>query len=125
MLLIVTSFVTIALTYFQLSAEDYHWWWRSFFSGGSIAIFVLGYAFYFFFFRSAMHGFLQTTFFFGYVSMVRFCVHSNLQVFHFPLILVWFVTIQIVYGVFLMLGSVGFFSSYKFVSHIYNTIKSD
>ena len=33
-LLIVTSFITIALVYFQLSLEDYRWWWRSIFNGG-------------------------------------------------------------------------------------------
>jgi hypothetical protein len=100
MLLLVTSFVTIAMTYFQLSIEDHRWWWRSFFSGGATAVFVLGYAVFFFFYRSAMHGFLQATFFFGYIAVI-------------------------VYGVFLMLGAVGFFSAYKFVWHIYQSIKSD
>ncbi len=28
-LLIVTSFITIALTYFQLAVEDHRWWWRA------------------------------------------------------------------------------------------------
>ena len=42
MLIIVTCFVTIAFTYFQLIVEDYHWWWRSFFSGGSTGIIVFG-----------------------------------------------------------------------------------
>jgi hypothetical protein len=37
---IVTSFITIALTYFQLVAEDHHWWWRSFLSGGSVGLFI-------------------------------------------------------------------------------------
>lgn len=27
-LLIVTAFITVALTYFQLTAEDHEWWWR-------------------------------------------------------------------------------------------------
>ena len=27
-LLLVTAFVTVALTYFQLAAEDHLWWWR-------------------------------------------------------------------------------------------------
>lgn len=27
-LLIVTAFVTVALTYFQLASEDHEWWWR-------------------------------------------------------------------------------------------------
>lgn len=33
-LLSVTACVSVALTYFQLSAEDYRWWWRSIFSAG-------------------------------------------------------------------------------------------
>jgi hypothetical protein len=34
-LLIVTAFITVALTYFQLAVEDHRWWWRSFLCGGS------------------------------------------------------------------------------------------
>ena len=33
-LIVVTAFVTVALTYFQLAVEDHRWWWRSFFCGG-------------------------------------------------------------------------------------------
>lgn len=33
-LVIVTSMTTIALTYFQLSTEDYRWWWIAFIWGG-------------------------------------------------------------------------------------------
>jgi hypothetical protein len=35
MLVIVTSFITIALLYFQLAREDYRWWWSVFCNGGS------------------------------------------------------------------------------------------
>jgi transmembrane 9 superfamily protein 1 len=45
-LLLVTSFITIALVYFQLSLEDYRWWWRSIFNGG----FAISFHFFFFFF---------------------------------------------------------------------------
>lgn len=45
-LLVVTSFITIALTYFQLAIEDHHWWWRSLFSGGSTGKFVFLYCIY-------------------------------------------------------------------------------
>jgi transmembrane 9 superfamily member 1 len=50
-LIIVTAFITVALTYFQLAVEDHRWWWRSFLCGGSTAIFVYGYCFYYFFAR--------------------------------------------------------------------------
>src|SRR5690606_27766931 len=56
LLLIVTSFITVALTYFQLSIEDHKWQWRSFLSGGSTGFFVYLYSIFFFFFRSEMSG---------------------------------------------------------------------
>eukprot|EP00741_Cyanophora_paradoxa_P001117 tig00000459_g1077.t1 len=99
-LLIVTSFITIALTYFQLAVEDHRWWWRSLFSGGSTGIFIYGYCFYYYFARSDMSGFLQTSFYFGYMLMI--C-----------------------YAFFIMLGSIGFYSALVFVRHIYRAIKSD
>ena len=34
-LIIVTAFITVALTYFQLAVEDHRWWWRSVMCGGS------------------------------------------------------------------------------------------
>ena len=37
-LIIVTAFITIALTYFQLAVEDHAWWWRSFLCGGSTGL---------------------------------------------------------------------------------------
>ena len=50
MILAVTTMEsTVLLCYFQLCAEDYHWWWRSFLTGASSAVFLLGYAFVFYF----------------------------------------------------------------------------
>lgn len=100
LLIIVTSFITIALTYFQLAIEDHRWWWRSFFSGGSTAFFVMAYSFFFYFGRSEMSGTFQTAFFFLYMSVV--C-----------------------WGIFLLLGTVGFFSSLGFVRLIFSQIKVD
>lgn len=70
-LIVVTSFITIALTYFQLAIEDHHWWWRSLFSGGSTGMFIFVYCIYYFNFKAKMNGFMQTSFFFGYMGMVR------------------------------------------------------
>ncbi len=39
--------------------------------GGSTALFVYGYCFYYYYARSGMSGFMQTSFFFGYNLMVR------------------------------------------------------
>lgn len=100
MLLLVTCFITIAFTYFQLILEDYRWWWHSFFSGGSTGIFVLAYCFYYYFKRSDMHGFMQTSFYFGYMAYMSYCF-------------------------LLALGALGFYSALFFVKYIYGSIKCD
>jgi len=100
MLIIVTSFITVSLTYFQLAVEDHRWWWRSFFSGGSTGFFVYAYCFFYYFERSSMFGFMQTSFFFGYMLLAA-------------------------YAAFIMLGTVGFASSFVFVLRIYRAIKCD
>ena len=51
--------MSVSLTYFQLSSEDYRWWWRSLLSVGSISVYVFGYAVYFFTTKSNMSGPLQ------------------------------------------------------------------
>lgn len=100
MLILVTAAISVALTYFQLAAEDYNWWWRSFMSGFSTGVFMYLYGIFYFNFRSEMFGMLQASFFFGYFLMIS-------------------------YGFSLMLGAVSFFVSHKFVRHIYSSIKID
>ena len=100
MLVIVTSFVTIAVVYFQLAREDHRWWWRSFFYGGSTGLFIFGYAIFYFFHRSNMDGFLQVSFYFGYTGIVS-------------------------YAFFQMLGFIGFMSSFQFITYIYGNVKTD
>jgi len=99
-LLIVTSFITIALTYFQLSAEDYRWWWPAVINGGSTGVFIMGYCVYYYRFKARMTGLMQTSFFFGYMGVA--C-----------------------YAFWLMLGTIGFCSSLYFVKYIYRSIKCD
>merc|ERR1712151_1462383 len=43
-LIVTCAEIAIALTYFQLTSEDYHWWWRSFLSSASSAIYVFLYS---------------------------------------------------------------------------------
>jgi hypothetical protein len=50
-LIVVTACITIALTYFQLSMEDYRWWWRSFASGGSTGVFIFVHSFFYYAYR--------------------------------------------------------------------------
>jgi hypothetical protein len=100
MLATVASFITIALLYFQLVREDHRWWWRSFANGGATGLLIFGYSFFYFFHRSNMDGILQGSFYFGYMGIVS-------------------------YAFFMMLGFVGFMSSFSFVSYIYGAVKSD
>eukprot|EP01137_Pigoraptor_chileana_P014786 Opistho-2@69879 len=99
-LLVVTAFISVALTYFQLSMEDYRWWWRSVLNGGCTGAFVFVYSLFYYFWRTQMSGTLQTAQFFGYTLL--FC-------------LVFF----------LMLGSVSFFSSLVFVRYIFKSLRTD
>lgn len=99
-LICVTSAMTIAMLYFQLSQEDHRWWWRSFLNGGATSVFVYGYSVFYYFFRSQMTGFLQTAVYFLYMLVVA-------------------------YAFFLVLGTAGFASAFIFVNTIYTNIKSE
>eukprot|EP00043_Microstomoeca_roanoka_P007486 m.71973 g.71973 ORF g.71973 m.71973 type:complete len:595 (-) comp13844_c0_seq1:43-1827(-) len=99
-LLSVAACFSIALTYFQLSGEDYRWWWRSIFASGFSGFFVFLYAVFYFHERSNMSGVLQTVQFFGYTLIACFALA-------------------------VMLGTVGFFSSLAFVRYIYKNVKLD
>jgi len=100
LLIIVTSFISVALLYFQLAREDHRWWWSTFINAGMAGLFIYAYSFFYYFHRSGMSGFLQSSFYFGYMSIISFAF-------------------------FLMLGSAGFHLSLVFVKHIYARVKCD
>jgi transmembrane 9 superfamily protein 1 len=99
LLFLLATVLTVLFTYFQLNAEDYRWWWRSFISGGSVGVFIYMYAIYFYL-TSGMSGGLQSTFFFLYSALIA-------------------------YAVSLCVGAASFSSSYKFVWFIYKNLKTD
>jgi hypothetical protein len=100
LVLIVTSFITVALLYFQLSREDHRWWWATFINAGMGGVYLYVYSFYFYFYESGMTGFLQASFYFGYMAIISFAM-------------------------FLILGSTGFRLSLMFVKYIYSRVKCD
>eukprot|EP01083_Nonionella_stella_P200113 733182_1 len=100
LLVIVTSSITVSLLYFQLTREDHRWWWMSFINGGMIGLSLYAYSFYFYFHKSGLTGFLQTSFYFGYMAVISFAF-------------------------FLMLGSTSFQFSLMFVKYIYSRVKCD
>ncbi|KAF7803615.1 transmembrane 9 superfamily member 1 [Senna tora] len=99
-LVIVTVCVTIVGTYFLLNAENYHWQWTSFFSAASTAVYVYLYSIYYYYVKTKMSGFFQTSFYFGYTLM--FCL-----------------------GLGILCGAVGHLGSNLFVRRIYRNIKCD
>ncbi|KAG5248484.1 transmembrane superfamily member [Salix suchowensis] len=99
-LIIVTVCVTIVGTYFLLNAENYHWQWTSFFSAASTAVYVYLYSIYYYYVKTKMSGFFQTSFYFGYTLM--FCL-----------------------GLGILCGAVGYLGSNLFVRRIYKNIKCD
>merc|ERR1719213_387048 len=64
-LIITCAEISIALTYFQLTGEDYHWWWRSFLTSGASAVYVFFYSCVFFSSRLRIVRFVPTLLYFG------------------------------------------------------------
>lgn len=91
--------ITVVLCYFQLCSEDYRWWWRSFLTSGSTAIYVFLYSIAYF---SRLEGNMFVTYllYFGYMAVISF-------------------------GIFLITGTIGFFSCLYFNYQIYSSIKVD
>jgi len=98
-LLITCAEITVIFNYFQLCAEDYRWWWRSFLTSGSVSFYIFLYSFVYY---KDLHtaSFGTTVLYFGYMT-----VASG--------------------GVMLMTGCVGFLCSLWFNKTIFGSIKVD
>lgn len=94
------SQISIVMIYFQLCAEDYHWWWRSFFMSGSCSIYVFFYAIFYFVTKLEIEDFVPGLLYFGYTCIM-------------------------VLSFWLLTGTVGFYATYLFIRHIYAAVKID
>ncbi|KAJ5544520.1 Sodium:alanine symporter [Penicillium sp. DV-2018c] len=92
--------VTVIATYSQLCSENYHWWWQSFLTGGSSAVWIFAYCIWYYLFKLHITGFVSSLLFFSYSFLA--CA---------------------VYG--LLTGTVGFLAAYVFVRRVYSAIKVD
>jgi len=99
-LVITCAEITIVMCYFQLCAEDYHWWWRAFLTSGSSAGYMFAYSVFYFFTKLEITKFVSGLLYFGYMSIAA---------------LVFFVTT----------GTIGFYACYWFVWKIFSAIKVD
>merc|ERR1719217_1844921 len=90
--------ISITLTYFQLTAEDYHWWWRSFLCSAFSGVYVFLYTILYFNTRLQIEKVVSIVLYFGYsFIMSALC--------------------------FMLTGSVGMISTFYFVKAIYSSIK--
>ena len=99
-LCLVVCMTTIIVVYFCLNAENYLWQWTALYSGGSTALYVFLYSIYYFVFKTSMHGFVQTCFYFGYMSLISL-------------------------GLGTLCGTLGHFAGSKFVRTIFQNVKVD
>jgi len=100
-LIITCTEVSISLAYFQLTAEDWRWWWRSFLVSGSSAFFIFGYSVLFYCTRLDPSGELVTFFlYFGWMGVASLTFM-------------------------LFTGTIGALATFMFVRAIYGSIKID
>ena len=99
-LAIVVGMTSIIVVYFCLNAENYLWQWTAFGSGASTSGYVFFYGVYYFLFKTHMHGFLQTCFYFGYMLLIA----ANLG---------------------LLCGTLGHAAASRFVHAIFQNVKVD
>ncbi len=92
--------IAILVCYFHLCAEDYRWWWRSFFSAGGCALYVFTYSAYYFFANLEISRVIPSIMYFSYMGLLSF-------------------------GFFVVCGTVGFVSCFSFVRAIYGSVKID
>jgi transmembrane 9 superfamily protein 2/4 len=99
-LLITCAEITIVLCYFQLCSEDYQWWWRSYFTSGSSAIYLFIYSGFYFYSKLDITKTVPMLMYFTYMLMIS-------------------------YGFFCLTGTIGFYACYLFVRKIYGAVKID
>lgn len=101
LLLAITIGETVMITlYVQLCAENYHWWWTSFLTGGSSSVWIFMYLTWYYWTKLHIDGFVSSLLFFSYGLLA--CL---------------------VYG--LATGTIGFLVGYAFVRRIYGGVKVD
>merc|ERR1712110_1148736 len=99
-LIVTCAEISIALTYFQLTSEDYNWWWRAFLSSAASAFYVFFYSIIYFSSRLQIDKFVSALLYFGYMYMISILF-------------------------FVLTGSIGLLASFLFVKAIYGSIKID
>mmetsp|Transcript_8922 Transcript_8922/g.20984 ORF Transcript_8922/g.20984 Transcript_8922/m.20984 type:complete len:123 (-) Transcript_8922:12-380(-) len=95
-LVVTCAETSVALTYFQLIAEDHRWWWRSFFTSACSAVYVFLYSVYYFVSDLDIERPVSMVLYFGYMLIISV-------------------------SFFLLTGSIGTLASFNFVQLIYSS----
>jgi transmembrane 9 superfamily protein 2/4 len=98
LLLVTCAEISIVLTYFQLCAEDYRWWWRSMLVPGASGVYLYLYCMFYYAVNLQISGWVSQMLYFGYMGLVALAFS--------------FIT-----------GTVGFLATFWFVRTIYGAIK--
>ncbi|KAJ0090779.1 hypothetical protein Patl1_12590 [Pistacia atlantica] len=99
-LVVTCAEITIVLCYFQLCSEDYLWWWRSYLTSGSSALYLFLYATFYFFTKLEITKFVSGVLYFGYMLIAS-------------------------YAFFVLTGTIGFYACFWFTRLIYSSVKID
>ncbi|GER32489.1 transmembrane 9 superfamily protein member [Striga asiatica] len=99
-LLVTCSEITVVLCYFQLCSEDYLWWWRSYLTSGSSALYLFVYAVFYFFTKLDITKPVSGALYFGYMLIAS-------------------------YAFFVLTGTIGFYACFWFTRLIYSSVKID
>ncbi|KAI4376207.1 hypothetical protein MLD38_013994 [Melastoma candidum] len=99
-LLVTCAEISVVLCYFQLCSEDYLWWWRSYLTSGSSALYLFLYATFYFFTKLEITKFVSGVLYFGYMGIVS-------------------------YAFFVLTGTIGFYACFWFTRLIYSSVKID
>lgn len=98
---IINAEIAVLCTYVQLCSEDYLWWWRSFYRGGSVAFYISIYAV-------------------GFLASNLHTLAGAMPVF----IYLCYMSILIL-GFFFAMGTIGCAASFWFVYKIFAAVKQD
>jgi transmembrane 9 superfamily protein 2/4 len=99
-LVVTCAEISIAFTYFQLTSEDYHWWWRSFAGSAFSGVYVFLYAILYFVTKLEITKGVSMALYFGYMG---------------------FISLTFMF----LTGAVGALASFAFVRAIFGSIKID
>ncbi|KAF3564662.1 hypothetical protein DY000_02019295 [Brassica cretica] len=71
-LIVTCAEITVVLCYFQLCSEDYLWWWRSYLTSGSSALYLFLYATFYFFTKLQITKLVSAMLYFGYMLIASY-----------------------------------------------------